>query len=721
MLRDVESVDRPPEAPPLLRAGTNVWREVSCARARVLVDGAEYFDALRRTLRAARRSILIAGWDIDSRTPLVGPDGGTPDGLPRELGAFLSHLVAERPELDVKLLLWDYSVLYALEREFMPVVALQWSTPKQIELCLDDIVPVGSSHHQKIVVVDDAVAFSGGLDLTIRRWDDGRHQPDDPKRVDPAGKPYPPFHDVQMMVDGEAAAALGDLVRERWARAAHERLPAPKVESDPWPEAIAPEFTDVRIGIARTQPQHGSIDAVNEIERLFLDMIAVAERSLYIENQFLTSPTIGAAIAERMHAAPALEVVLVGPKTHHTWFEHQAMLGGRIRFLEHIRSHGDPDRVVLLHPEVGPVDGATEVMVHSKVMIVDDRVLRVGSANLCNRSMGTDTECDLVVAARSPEERVAVAAVRDRLIGEHCGVAPALVSAALDRGGSIIAAIRELNAPERRLAPTDDGPMPTGELGRQIEEIADPERPPVVADLLIDHSSDPPRPARASAAWKVVIALAVVAAVALAWQLAPEGMLDHEVIERWLPGPENAWSPALVVGVFVLCGLVAFPVTILIAATAAVYGPWPGALYAAGGAVASAMVGYALGRLIGRRTVRGSLGPRVNRISESIARRGVLAVTAVRLVPIAPFAVINVVAGASRVAVLDFVAGTVLGLAPGIIVLSLLGDQVMEAVADPTWGEIGLAGLFVVVWLAASFALQWAVSRWRGSQKRADD
>ena len=69
------------------------------------------------------------------------------------------------------MLLWDYSVLYSLERELLPVLSLQWRTPPQIELCLDDVLPIGSSHHQKIVVIDDALAFSGGLDLTIRRWD----------------------------------------------------------------------------------------------------------------------------------------------------------------------------------------------------------------------------------------------------------------------------------------------------------------------------------------------------------------------------------------------------------------------------------------------------------------------------------------------------------------------------------------------------------------------
>src|SRR3546814_14781470 len=106
----------------------------------------------------------------------------------------------------------------------MPALTLHGTTPPQIELCLDKMLPVGASHHQKVVVADDAVAFCGGLDLTIKRWDTPEHLPQHPLRRDPAGQDYQPFHDVQMMVDGEAAAALGDLARRRWKRVTRESL-----------------------------------------------------------------------------------------------------------------------------------------------------------------------------------------------------------------------------------------------------------------------------------------------------------------------------------------------------------------------------------------------------------------------------------------------------------------------------------------------------------------
>src|SRR3546814_9275858 len=86
------------------------------------------------------------------------------------------------------------------------------------------MLPVGAAHHQKLVVVDDAIAFIGGLDLTIRRWDTSDHAADQPLRTDPAGQPYTPFHDLQLMLDGAAATALAEVARGRWQRVTGERL-----------------------------------------------------------------------------------------------------------------------------------------------------------------------------------------------------------------------------------------------------------------------------------------------------------------------------------------------------------------------------------------------------------------------------------------------------------------------------------------------------------------
>ena len=91
--------------PSILEPGRNVWRVALAGRAAVLQDAATYYGVLRRTMLNARRSIHILGWDIDSRTPLVGERGRPDVGLPATLAAFLAALIVRRPQLSVKLLL----------------------------------------------------------------------------------------------------------------------------------------------------------------------------------------------------------------------------------------------------------------------------------------------------------------------------------------------------------------------------------------------------------------------------------------------------------------------------------------------------------------------------------------------------------------------------------------------------------------------------------------
>jgi phospholipase D1/2 len=701
----------------LLQPGKNCWRIEPARRAAVLVDAAAYFGALRSAMLKAERSILIVGWDIDSRAPLLGEDFHADDGLPQTLCEFLCALVAQKPALRVKMLLWDYSVLYSLERELLPVLSLQWRTPPQIELCLDDVLPIGSAHHQKIVVIDDLLAFSGGLDLAIRRWDTSAHALADERRRDPADRPYRPFHDVQIMVDGKAAAALAELARWRWERGACERLRPLGLSGDRWPEGVAPDFRDVAIGIARTLPPYDGVAEVREVEALFVAMIGAAERWLYIENQFLTCSKLAPLLVRRLQEQPALEVLIVGPKTHESWLEQRTMLNGRIRFMRTLRDAGVGDRVRLVHPAVRQGGRETDVMVHSKVLAVDDRLIRIGSANLNNRSMGTDSECDLAIEARNDRERAAVLNVLARLAGEHCGATPAAMRAALADTGSLFAAVDRLATPERFLKPIDDGDPEPNEFSAPVEAVADPERPIGAEMFLADLTGEKPRRGHLPSLVKAGIVALVVVALVLAWRYTPLAELaDPDWLRaRMADIAEASWGPVVVIAVYVVAGLVAFPVMLLIAVTAATFGAWPGMLYAAAGSIASALVTYLIGRQLGADLLRNLLGPRINRISRGIARRGVLAVAAIRLVPVAPFTLVNLVAGASRVRPLDYFVGTALGMAPGIALMSTLGSQVFDVLSDPSWTEGLLFVALIAVWVGISLAFQLLVTRLRRS------
>ena len=697
------------------RPGQNAWRVERASRAAVLVDAAEYFGAVRRAMCKAKRSIYIVGWDINSRMRLVGDSGEPEDGLPATLGDFLCALVRARPTLSIKLLLWDFSLVYSFEREPWPLVALQWRTPPQIELCLDDTLPTGSSHHQKIVVVDDEVAFSGGLDLTVRRWDRPAHSPSDAQRADPAGAPYAPFHDVQILVDGPAAKALADLVRARWARAAYERLKPVQVASDPWPETVAPDFRDVSVAISRTEPAAFAEREVREVETLFLDMIDAARRSIYIENQFLTCGKTAPRLAAALRDNPRLEVLIVAPKAHNSWIGERAMLAGRIRFMECLNGDACSGRVRVVHPRVVAGEEAADVMVHSKVMIVDDRLLRVGSANMTNRSMGTDTECDLTVEAEDAADRAAIAAVRNRLIAEHCGATPAEVQALMARTGSLLATVDALDGRDHRLIEIPPGPAGTEEILAPIEVVADPERPFDVTTFINGLGQTKPARRRLHVAARFGVAVATVALVILAWRYTQLSELTEPgALQAFLDRVGgNPWTPLIVVAIFVIAGCVGFPVTALIAGTAVTFGAWPGLAYASAGAMASAVVTYVIGSWAGTGVLRQLIGPRLSRMRRLIAKRGILAVMSIRLVPIAPFTVVNLVAGALRIPLLDYVIGTALGLAPGLVAMSLLGDQIFQVVSNPSLSDVAIFVGLLAAWIGLSIGLQVLLARAR--------
>ncbi len=251
-----------------------------------------------------------------------------------------------------------------------------------------------------------------------------------------------------------------------------------------------------------------------------------------------------------------------------------------------------------------------------------------------------------------------------------------------------------------------------------IEEIADPERPIAPPEFLKTFVGERPRARRISRLAKIIgIGLFVILLV-LAWRFTPLSELTDPGLIRdvFSDVSEMPMAPAIVLAAFLIGGLMVFPVTLLIAATAAAFGPWLGFAYAGIGALASAVLTYGLGALLGRQALEDVLGPRLNRIRRAFTRRGVLAVATVRMMPIAPFTLINLAAGASRIPLSDYVLGTILGLLPGLILMSALGHQIFSILIEPTPLNVALFVLAVVAWIAASFAAQALVTRLRSAK-----
>lgn len=423
----------------------------------MLVDAASYFAQLEQALARAERSILIVGWDFDGRIRLCPSRDDCPP-----LGEVLRALVESRPELEIRILVWSVAVLHAPGAPMPLLLGSAWENHPRISLRLGRHHPIYAAHHQKIVCIDDSLAFVGGIDLTVRRWDTCEHAAEADSRVDPERAPYAPVHDLQMMVDGEAACAVGEVARERWSRAIGEAARPPGSSRDLWPLDLLPDFADATIAIARTAPEYGNAPALHEAATSTDDALAMARRTIYLEAQYLTDPRVGALLQRHLANPAGPEIVIVMAGNSHGLMERIVMGGNRDRLVRRLRRSDKYNRLRAFIPVVPGKEAACEVLVHAKLMIVDDRFLRIGSVNLNRRSRGLDTECDLALEADDAKAEATIAGVRARLLGEHLDVDPTEWMSTMAAEGSLIGAIDRLNRRPRGLHqirdPRPDGP-----------------------------------------------------------------------------------------------------------------------------------------------------------------------------------------------------------------------------------------------------------------------
>lgn len=447
------------------------WRTEHADRAAMIVDAADYFAHARKAMLAARKRIMLIGWDFDTRIELVR--GSTGDEAPSELGPFLTWLADNRPDLCIHILTWDVAVVKLLGRGTTALRLARWMAHPRITFRPDGVHPLGASHHQKIVVIDDSFAFCGGIDMTASRWDTREHLDNDERRKRPfTGRRYMPWHDASMAVDGDVARALGDLARKRWELAGgNELAPIEGAQEDIWPEALKPQFRDIPVTIARTRGLNGDLNEIREIEATFVGMIERTKRFAYIETQYFASRVIAEAICKRLDEADGPEFVIINPKIADGWLEESVMGAARAELIEALREHPHHHRARIYTPVT---HRGEDIYVHAKVMIVDDQVLKVGSANMNNRSMGLDSECDLVIEDGDAET---VARLRNDLLAEHLGVTIDDVAATLESTGSLIETVERLRGKGRSLMPFD--PPEKSEFQRAIadSQALDPEHP----------------------------------------------------------------------------------------------------------------------------------------------------------------------------------------------------------------------------------------------------
>jgi phosphatidylserine/phosphatidylglycerophosphate/cardiolipin synthase-like enzyme len=357
----------------------------------VLIDGAQALPVIAEELQRARSHVHLTGWYFSPDFAL------TRDGEQVVLRNLLAQL-AER--LDVRVLVWAGAPLplFRPSRGDVRKMRDQLTRHTRIQCGLDSKERPLHCHHEKTIVIDDRLAFVGGIDLTSEagdRYDTNEHR----------ARAAVGWHDACAKIDGPAVSDVAEHFRMRWHEVTGETL-APVAPTEP--------AGAIELQIVRTVPEHIYTAAPRGDFRIlesYLRALQAAQQFIYLENQFLWSPEIAAALHAKLANPPNPDfriLLLLPAKPTSGGDDTRGVLG------ELIEEDADAGRILActLYARSGPL--ADPVYIHAKVAIIDDAWLTLGSANLNEHSLFNDTEMNLV--AHDPD---LASHTRRRLWAEH--------------------------------------------------------------------------------------------------------------------------------------------------------------------------------------------------------------------------------------------------------------------------------------------------------------
>lgn len=707
----------------MFKPGRNCWRSNTAEYATPLVDGENFYLAVHQAISKAKHSIFIIGWDIDSRIPLLQGEEERKSPWPSVISELLASKARDNPRLNVYLLRWDSSLAFFSKRELLLKQVWDQKTPSNVHTWLDSSIRMGGCQHQKVILVDDEIAFSGGMDIAVQRWDTREHPVVDVTREDDSGL-YGPIHDVQALVAGPVVADFAELVRWRWNRVADVEAVATRtlergqLNSPPavWPESFPSVFRKIPCAIARTIPFMDDVSPVQEVRQMFLDLISRATDIIYLENQFASRQEIAEALNRRLKECRQLRVLIISTYRPKSTVECEAYWASRIDFKSILEEGVDKSRVQMLYSSAHDEEGNFEYKrIHSKVTVVDDKYLGIGSANLSNRSMALDTECDLVFAADNEVQRRQVMALRNDLIGEHCGRTADQVKRILAGKRGLEKLLKPVGKYTYRLKEVEDELFTDKSLQLVLQPFSDPEEPMVPPVPMLNGKklflSNPSR--RTIMIVSVLcVTLFTLALAYLASQYIPG--FSTEGVRAFLEESRGTWwgLPAVCL-IYVIAGITFFPVTVLSLAVAAIFGPLWGPLYGICGALLSAALLFGVGHVLGSRGLRKIGGTKVRLIDEKFRRSGIIGVAAVRLLPIAPYSLVNLVAGISSISLLQFMGGTFLGMFPTMVAKGLVGDSLAQILIEPTPLSVTYLIGGIALWITVAVVSQKLVNRYQ--------
>lgn len=711
----------------IFQQGENCWVSSKASYAAPLIDCANYYKALHSSIVKAKHSIFIVGWDIDSRIRLIRGEDEANSEAPSVISELLAWKAEQNPELKIYLLRWDSSLAFFAQREMWAKEVWDENTPDNVETVLDDTIPMGGSQHQKIVIIDDEVVYSGGMDVSTNRWDTRDHPVESEERDGPDGE-YGPLHDVQAVYSGPVVKEFAELVRWRWLRVAESnpinfREDAKiKLEDgipDAWPDDYEPWFENVDCALARTIPFMDEVEPVQEVRNMLLDLINQAERVIYIENQFTSRQEIAEALNKRLKTCPDLNVIVVSSYEPKGRFECEAFWASRIEFKKILFKDIDPDRVIMTYSSITDEQGRSAYKrIHSKVMTIDEKYLVIGSSNLSNRSMTLDTEIDTVYYGNDEHNSAQIARVRDDLLAEHSGRDVEATAVLLKKDNPARALMTGQLAHGYVLTQVNDEIFTDPSSDNLFRSLSDPEEP-LIAMPTMDGSSMPVRnPRRRTIMVGLGVLIIAILGGLMFWASQAIPWLSADSINAFLEESRGTYfALPTVLLVYLVGGILFFPVTVLSIAVAAVFGPIWGPIYGILGALLSSATMFGVGKLLGNAGLKKIGGPKVDAVDQKLKSSGIVGVAAIRMLPIAPFSLVNLVAGISSIGLFQFLMGTFLGMFPPMIAKGLVGDSITQIFRNPSPETISYLAGGIILWGLMIWGSQ-KFARWYQERKQ---
>ncbi len=662
------------------------WKKSNVDFYDLHINGKSYFESLYQSILLAQDQICILGWDIDFRIQLIEREDKSlqPYQDKRCLGGLLSYVAHKNKDLKIYLLIWNHPFFYSSDSELFSQVKAKYWLPNNVYFLRDDVHPISGCHHEKLVVVDQKVAYVGGIDLTSGRWDEFGNPAESFGREDVSIGSYLPFRDFMLQISGDASVYLARYFGHRWKRCALNRDPVYK--SKPY-FSQEKKHQNLTFYIARSRPRYRLYPKVKEGIKLHLELIKRAKNFIYIENQYLTNNKIVSSLIRQCKKNPKLQVTIVLPLVLQGALEKRSM---QRKFRKIIRDLKREDRkldnLCLFYPIRTKDDGSViPVYVHSKMMIVDDFYLKVGSSNLNERSMGLDTELDVVVEF---EKQNGVSDLKNKILSSLLQVDELEIKKELLEYGHINAllTLKYLNVSIKKFV--IDGEPGETFLDKIIRSLSlDQNRPHEMEELLEElfkHSQ---------LTWikKVfvnIFFLIVLSAITYVIVFYSRFLMSYfpfsEQILTYLNFHDLNWIFGLGVFVlYILLGSVFFPLNVFILINATVFPPIAAFVFSFLGALLVSIFGFWYGKRFGLSYIRKHFPLRTKKILGFVKKKGVLPVFLLRLIPLLPYPMTNFLLGAINYDFFHYFKATALGVIPGIIVFVVLQRTLLDLIIFP--------------------------------------